>query len=239
MLPKIENELSTHLITLPSGKNVNVRKWKVKDKKEFLFKLDKNASKELLRDVLIQIIKSCILDPNVDEKFNSLSKVDVVYLFTELRKLSEGDTIDFSFTCGSCQTLNEDVTINLSDCLKITNFKDTTISLNNGMIFTIKEIPYLKQIQIENTNKDNQIENTLDLMANSIKSFVYENIPYENFTIEEIKELIQNLDIPDFEKLLTDITENIGSVFLVAKAVCKNCQKENAIPLGELEDFFQ
>jgi len=234
MLPEI-SKLENHLITLPSQKTVKVRKWKMKDKKEFLLLVDKNSPKPELRNAIFSILKSCIVD-NTD--LNLLSKIDITYLFIELRKLSEGDVIEVSFKCPSCGKDNENIKFNLSECLEFTPANPLTVNLSNNITIAFKEIPYVKQIEIENNYSQDKVEYNLHFFYNSIKSISVNGTLYDSFSIEELEKFIGDLDVIEFNNLFEEFIKSVGNIILQQKTKCKFCDKESNILLGELEDFF-
>ena len=237
MLPNLNeiNALNTHILTLPSGKTIKIRKWKMRDKKEYLLKVDKNSPKEDLNKIIENIVASCIMD---DTKFQDLNTPDFIYLFIELRKLSEGDTFEFAFECGSCKELNENVNLDLSSALHIYSKTTKDLTLSNGLTFSFKDIPYVKEKLLEVTYKENTVDLNIAIIAASIKSVYFKNTPYNNFTEEELKVLIEDLDVNNFKELFDYLVKNMSSTDLYFSTACKKCGKVNNIALEGLENFF-
>ena len=96
-LPKIELPLSR--VKLPSGKSIQIRPFTVKEEKLLLLINQDNNSVKDINDIIRQVINNCT-EGKVDSY--KLPMFDMEYLFTELRKVSVGETIDYIYTCPSC-----------------------------------------------------------------------------------------------------------------------------------------
>ena len=92
-------EDSFQKLKLLSGKSIGIRGWKMKEEKDFLFSVEANPDdKTFLINECVRLGRNCV---DNQETYDSLSRNDILFILTSLRKISKGGTVDFTFRCVS------------------------------------------------------------------------------------------------------------------------------------------
>lgn len=154
-------------INLLSGKEIGIRGWKMKEEKDFLFVVETQMdNKNLLIDECLKLARRCVDDLKL---FDNLSRNDLVFLLSQLRKISKGAEIDFAFRCvnnkcpdwvefneeekeksgleGRGETPYDEI-INLETHLTTKEFDSKPIKIGNFKFYP-KEIPFHIQRKLE------------------------------------------------------------------------------------------
>jgi len=217
-------------VKLPSGRKVSVKRLKVKDVKELLL-LKENVSPY---DLVIEMLKRALNDPTIAEK---LPKIDALYLLNEIKKLSFGETSEFQYECPHCGYKGE-VEINLTEDLKYKPFSYKPIQLTPDLIIEVYDLPIIEVLELEKEYQNDVSKYDLEYLARSIVKITYKGEEIEDFTLEEVKEFIENLDVQTFEKLVNEFIERLGYITLQKKIVCDKCRKEFVAEITEIKDFL-
>lgn len=235
-LPKINQQLKSFTqIPLPSGKNIGIHPWRVKEEKELLFATDSASPENIVntQEEIIKFVKSC---SDNEEVFDTLSNSDLIFLTAELRKLTKGAKIEYSYQCPHCKTRNEEE-VNLRENVIVKPFNYEPIVIDN-MIFTIKDVSYIDMNKIHLESNENISKYNHNYILHAIDTISVDGILYPSFTIEEISELIDNLESNQFDKLEESIEKNVSSVTLEQTFPCIRCSKDVVVDFGVLYDFF-
>lgn len=220
-------------IKLPSEKIIKARRWKVKDKKHLLLNIDTD-NKNLISEVFT-LLKSCVETPSVIDK---LSKTDLIYLFVELRKLSEGDEFSFAFKCPKCNNINDTAEIMLSENLMIKPFDNKEVVVNNIKYIFI-DIPYTVEEKILTEYKDNYAQYNYYLLLNSLYSIIDKDRVLENLSLEEKEKILDELSIKEFKDLFDKFKEKLSHAYIFKQLDCFYCKEKISIFMEELNDFFE
>lgn len=250
-LPKLNENISYINIKLPSGKAIGIRGWKVKDERELLFTLDAEESPDTQKIKHINnFLKKCT---NNASAFDQLSEVDLRKIALEIRKLSKGDTIQYSYRCPgqvrvnpadeenknvkTCNNVIEDE-IQLSKSEEVRTFDPKPSVINDKLIIVFKDISYNEGIRLAEKYIDKPSQYVFYYMINSIEAFTYENTSYTEFSEEDLVEFIDGLNSEDMDKIQQEFESKSSSLKLVRKLKCRKCGHEFDVDFGDLYSFL-
>lgn len=243
-LPKIDAPVY-EVKLFSTGKTVKFRPFLVKEQKLLLMAFESNDTKETL-NIVKQILNNCLLTKiDIDE----LPAFDIENLFLQLRARSVGEVISLRYNCNNIiekenkeqKKCNGTVQFDLN-LLELQPASDSThsnkIEITNKLGLVMK-YPNINIIDVESVNEENEIEKTIELIANCI-DYIYdsEQIYYaKDSTKEELVEFIENLQQDDMEK--------IQRFFLTMPKIkkelnfkCPKCSYEEKINVEGLQNFF-
>lgn len=236
-LPNLKEQQSATTIELPSGKNVGIFPWRVKEEKELLFALEnldqENESYQLnAKREMFKFISKCV---DVD-KFDELSSTDLLKIASELRKMSKREFIDFNYTCPHCEFKDEN-RVDLNKDVVVKKFDRTQIKIND-LLINLKEPTHIELLGIIEKSNNSVVKFEYEYILNSILSFIYKDELYQGFTKEELGEFIDGMTTIDYEILNREITSRMASVEIKKKYKCIKCKKEVEVNFGDLYDFL-
>jgi hypothetical protein len=211
------------------GKKLYFRRWKVKDKKEFLLQATNDNNIKNFQ-LALKLLKSLIKDKKF--KLETLPKEDIFYILTEIKKQSDGNEIEVITTCPNCGAENE-VIIDLNNDVDYKPMDYKPITLNDKYQFNIKPVDMLTQLKLEEKYKDETAKYNYYFLIECINSIVFEDKIYNNFSKKELEDFIDNLDFQDFEKLYTELSEKLGYCIITTSSVCEVCKKENNLLISD------
>lgn len=219
---------------IPStGKQIKFRPFLVKEEKILLMAAESGEAEDLV-DATKQILENCLLT-KVD--IDTLASFDVEYLFLKLRAKSVGEQIEISLRHADtteCDHISKvEVDIDNITIDKI-NPDDKVIMLNDKMGIKMK-YPTINETIVNVSPSD--IDSLLELISKCIECVFEEDAIYDDFTIEEMKDFINNFSTKQLERI-TDFIENMPKLEKEVKYTCKKCGKEESYTLQGLESFF-
>ena len=234
-LPKLNEEINYVNVKVPSGKNIGVRGWKVKDEKELLFTLecDENVDENKLK-LIVNFLKQCCDDK---AKFDSLSEQDIMKIAIEIRKLSKGETIDYNYVCDSCSNKFFD-SVNISKNQEVKSFDTSPIKLTDNLIITLKSVSWKDAEKLYNEFKDFPLKYQYKFIMNSIDSITYNGTTYTEFTPIEVEEWFDELNPDDISKLYEEFESKLSYVRLKRVIKCLKCKNDVDVNFGELLSFL-
>ena len=236
----ILNEKSINVkVKVPSGKNVSIQPWRVKNEKELLFAIESLDEKsdtynQDARDQIYIFIEGCV-DKQVN--FDSLSNTDLLAIAMEMRKISKGDTIEYQYTCPHCNTRAGDI-ISITKNSHIVPFNSEPIIVNEDLIFNVKEIPGKEFNRLANLYANTVTKFNYYYLLNSIESIVYKKEIYQGFTIDELIEFVDQLSPAEYEKIYKELNEKVAIVEIKRSYKCLKCKKDVEVQFGDLFDFL-
>lgn len=203
------------------NRDITIRKWKAREKKEFLNIVRTSESLDLLQDVLVY---NCI-EENV-----ALNAEEFKYILTQIRSYSLGEEIELEFYCESCKS-------------KFLN----TISLNS----VVKPVfSSLKQIKTKNYNiKMGEIKN-IDFYKKTIKENPLEEKDYDFYlriesvngdntlTLDEIIEIFNEMDIDEFDSIFSQWENMRFKIDDTTDISCVKCGNSVTYSFDEIPGFF-
>jgi len=234
-LPKIS--APTFSLELPSsGESISYRPFLVKEEKILLIAQEGNDQTEIM-NAIVQVLNNCCLDENVD--IESLSMFDIEYFFLQIRSRSIGEIVDLIMKCKveECEK-KIPIQINLlKEVEVIKNDKHTTklqLTKDVGVVMRYQTI----KTSIEIKEPENEIENTFNVIINSIESvFDKKTVHFaKDIPREEMEDFLYGLPQTCFDKIKT-FFETMPK--LQYKKIYK-CSEghENEITVEGLTNFF-
>src|SRR5688572_15681983 len=101
MIELLKPPVPEYTLTIPStGQPIKVRPFLVGEERLLLMALEAGDANSIINTTK-QIIKSCIVDEDIDIDVDKLPFFDIDYLFIALRAKSIGEAIDITYTCNA------------------------------------------------------------------------------------------------------------------------------------------
>jgi hypothetical protein len=200
------------------NKHLTMKKWKGKDKKNFINALKKKDIDE--NEVMQSLVYSCI------EEAQALSVDEFKYVLSRIRAESLGEEINIEFYCASCGELYTK-TFLLKDIISYSYNELKEIKVNDVHI-VLGEIRN-KDFYIKKIAEDEIFD--LLLRIKSING-------NDTFTLDELVEMFDDMEIDTLDKVLEIYNESKFKVLDVNTVKCPSCSKETKYKFDELPGFF-
>lgn len=246
-LPKVE--CPTFFLTLPStGEKIKYRPFLVKEEKILMIALHDNQ--DTIVNAVKEIVENCTFR-QVD--ISKLTTYDIEYLFLNIRIKSKGNIVNLEFRCQNeiavegedekkkCNYINEiEVDLETVEIANLDKKRKKTIILDekNHIGVELKE-PTLEtsaRLQDATQSKDlNRIYETLNEFVDTI--FQGEQV-YDDYTIEEFNEFIENLSDTQFQKI-NNFFENMPRLYKKIEIECEHCKSKDEVVLEGLTSFLE
>jgi len=214
-------EKNDFLYEIELDKKYKVRKWKAKEKKEFLRIIKEKENLDDLQDILVY---------NCMEGNAAFSADEFKYIFSKMRQISLGDKLNLEFYCDKCKSkfIKE---IFLDEIIKPIFSKEKNIKSNNYniKICGIRNPEFYKQTISENIEYSKEYDFYLRIES------INDN---DTMTLEEIAELFDNMDIDEYDYIF-DKWETIR--FKIDDTIdisCNNCEDTIKYSFDEVPGFF-
>ncbi len=232
-------------VTLLSGKEIGIKAWRVKQEKDFLYRIEgvnpeDDGSEERIQAEVISLLRTCVDDQKV---FDNLSEVDVVYALVEARKRSKGTEVDFTYNCtnmvkkvdrngkeyeNECQGKNNPALIDLDTDLKTDEFNTEPIVVDD-FTFTLKEVPLIDKLKLKATHGDTLSQYNYYYLIKSVDVITSQGESYTEFTDKELMEFIDSLTSPQLEKLYDALRDRFSAVYIDKLVKCPLCKNESQV----------
>jgi hypothetical protein len=234
-LPKINEDVKYVKTKLPSGKNIGIRGWKVKDEKGLLFALEteENVADTKIKHI-IDFLGNCVDDK---ERFKTVSENDIKRICLEVRKLSKGESIEYTQACPHCGFKFDD-SVNLTKEQTVKEFDITPVTVNDRIIVTFKDLDWKKAEALYAKYEKTPTTYSLYYIIHSIDSFTIDGTTYTDFTAEEAEEYIDGLDSNDLKKLYEEFEKKASTCELKRNVKCLKCKENFDINFGDLLSFL-
>tara|TARA_R110000824_G_scaffold242723_1_gene431398 strand:- start:140 stop:859 length:720 start_codon:yes stop_codon:yes gene_type:complete len=236
-LPKID--LPLYELELPSnGKALSYRPFLVKEEKILLMAMESENEKEMV-DSVRQIINNCVSGEGFD--VDKVPLFDIEYILLHLRGVSMGGVVTMKYknkTCTQekCEPLSVDIDI-LSSEIEKNPEHNPKIELTDtvGLVMGYPDINMISKLSGANES----IEASMDVIAKCIEQVYDEESVYSrtDFTFQEIKEFVDNLTQPQFEKI-QKFFNTTPKIFQDVNVSCDKCDFKETIKLEGLSSFF-
>lgn len=200
------------------NKTLTVRKWKGKDKKKFINALKRTRVSE--QDVMDSLVYDCIEEDVV------LSNEEYRYVVSRIRAMSLGEEFNVEFYCKECgETYSK------------------TFMLKDILTYTYKD---LKEINVQNTKiKFGDIKNKEFYVQKINEDINYDFLlriekfnNNDSFTLEELEEMVEDLDLDVLEEIMTKYHESKFTVHDVHSVECTNCGHSQKYKFDDIPGFF-
>jgi hypothetical protein len=203
-------------------KEIKFRKWKVKDKKNFIEGLETSD-----QDKVEALVYDCIEDKNI-----GLSEEEFKYILLNIRRESVGKELSFDITCSSCggeYTYTDDIiNIQVPNTKSFGEIKSGNVSIKMGEIANAE---YYKDA----------IKQCKTQAEKAFIDFLYhikELNGSDAFTFDALYEYVNNLDILIGEDILKQWEEMKFTFDNLQQLECTHCQNKEYVLFDELFGFF-
>ena len=181
-----------------------------------------------------QVVKNCTFDKlNIE----TLSTVDLEYLFLNIRARSVGETASPNIKCSKCNG-TVPITVDLSEVtVNTTNIPDRKIQLTNS-VGVVMRFPDYHLIEEANGETPDQTK-SIEMVASCVERIYDEKNVYEtkDFTKKEVIDFVESLTQSSFVKIV-NFFQKIPKMEKEVSYKCPTCNNEGKITLSGLQDFF-
>lgn len=196
MLPKIEHPIFETTLPILQTK-VKFRPLLVKEEKLLLLAKEANDL-DVIINAMKQIVLNTVLEPKID--VDSLSMIDIQWLFVQLRIQSIGGTIRCSVT-DPLDKKNYDIEVDLRQVKIKPESYPTKILLSDKLGLKMK-LPGLKDVHNVAKFSNSFASLSFDLILSCIDSVFDDEQEYTNFSKGELVDFIDSLSTDQIEKLV-------------------------------------
>ncbi len=245
-------------IKLLSGKSVGVRKWRMKEEKDFLFAIEtKLDDQDHMINECVNLAKKCVDKPVMFEHF---SRNDILNILRDLRIISKGQEVDFTYHCVNeeCPTFRVfdekkqeetglkgqgniplEAIVDLKADLKLKVFDPKPVIVGDYKIYP-KEISWTQQRTLEtrfiDLKKQKYELNKFNwhFIMSCISAIEKDEKKIENFDNVELEQFLDNLSTDEFNKLSDGIGLRLSEFSVDKKVRCPDCGNESDVIYEEL-----
>lgn len=231
-LPKISQPILN--IEVPSlKKNYTFRPFLVKEEKILLMAKDSGDFADVLLAIK-QIVTNCSLDPTIT--INTLTIFDLEYIFLKLRSASVNNTANIIIKDFD-DDKDYEFEVNLNDVkmdFPEQNLNKIEVTKTSGIIMKHPSASLYEDKEYLNL----QDEYLFNLIIRCIDKIYDANKIYEsaNYTVLELTEFIENLDIKSYEKIKKFLENTPRLKYTINYKNSLNADKK--VELTSLNDFF-
>ena len=174
-------------------------------------------------------------------KIEDLPCFDIVYLFSNIRGKSVGESIELLVTCGDDGKTEVPVTVGI-DAIQVEKSKDHSaeIELSDGYSVKMK-YPSMSQFIDTNFNQNDEdaVEKSFEIIASCIDSVYNEEEMWAaaDCTKKELKDWVESLTSAQFQQI-EQFFDTMPKLTYTLEVVNPNTKKKNTIVLEGLTDFF-
>ena len=236
-------------VKMADGTKVKVRAFLMKEMKMLVLAQEANQGQE---QVIVDILKSCIVSKNIDVE--KLAIFDIEWLYLEIWKLSKGTSfIPMTFTCQNeidvpisdesltetrKQLCGESIKVNANlSTVEFTETPNDTLVINDN--FTLKmRYPNVLESEFFDIEKDSDVFNLINRCISEVhlKSEVLQ--VGRDMDESELSELMEYVDEKGFEKLANFVTK-MPTLQIIIPVKCSKCGTQEAVKLTGLQDFLE
>jgi hypothetical protein len=201
-MPLPKPPVPTYELTVPStGKTIKYRPFLVKEEKVLLIAMESQDDK-LIKDAVVDILKSCILTRGV--KIEDLSIFDIEYIFLRIRSKAVGERVEMNFICKDDNETRVRYELDL-DTIEVQypegHDKKIMLSDSSGIIMKYPGFDQFLKTQI--LQKNPTTEEVFDIVIDSVHQIFEGEEVWEAGTTprKEIAEYVEGLTTKQFEKI--------------------------------------
>lgn len=234
-LPKLNEEVQYAKITLLSGKKIGIRQWKIKDEKNLLFITEGVEDNDAVTSAMVTFIRNCVDD---QELFDTLSETDILDIASQMRQLSKGSTIEFSWRCSDkeCNQPNEGE-VSIGDIIKKRPFDGSPFELVPEVFITFKEVPHAERLELD-SQVSKLAEYNFLFLCHSIEAITVKGVTYTEFTPEDVEEFLDEFDGTVGKRLYEEMDKRVAQFSLDIKGKCVKCGKDTEVVFTNPLAFF-
>ena len=230
-LPKIEHPIFK--LKIPSNKReVRFRPFLVKEEKILLIAKTSEQENDILLAIK-QVVNNCALD-EID--IDKLALFDIEFLFLKIRAQSVNNIVSVSYKDNEDNT-DYDFDIDLNNVIvtfPLNLEKTIKLSETAGIVMKYPEASLYEDKEFLNSGE----EAFYQLVLRCIEKFYDEETVYDtkNYTMKEISDYIDDLDIKTFDKIRDFITSQPKLNYIIEYK--NKLGNDRKIELTSLTDFF-
>jgi len=227
----------TYSLTIPSTKKtIKYRPFLVREEKALLI-AQMTSDVDVMLDTLKSVIESCVTTKiDVDK----LASFDFEYIFSQLRAVSVGESVDLTFRCDKCNDEKARATVEI-------NLKELTVDIpkdfsNKIPLFdnvgVIMKYPSVRDITNAQTNAGN-LDDMFAVVVNCVESVYDEEQMYKasEQTPKELLTFIESLKGEQFKKI-EDYFESLPKLSTQVSYQCPVCKETYTKTVAGLSNFF-
>lgn len=203
-----------------NGKKISFRKWKVKDRNNFVNAKNKVEQRQAL-------VYNCLADPNTPldiEEYN--------YLLMKIRMESIGSEITYNLKCPKCGKLYTAV-VDLKDLIEYKESSLSRIEVGDTVI------------ELQGIRKKDIYENTINSIEDNYIKYIYDfafHVKSINdnsvLTFEYVLDFINNLDVDVFEEIFKQWEAQRFKISMNGYLECEHCHENTLYNFDDLPNFF-
>ena len=233
-LPKLETPKYT--CVLPSSEEtVEYRPFLVGEQKILLIAQESEDANQQVREMIRMIDVCCD-----DIKAESLSAIDLEYLFLQIRIKSVGETSEVIIQRPDCKKDNT-VTINLESTEVVREGKEiSNIVKLTPTISLDLQYPNYKVIQQLDANKADDAKQVFEVVAKCINAVIEgdEIHTRDDFTNKELESFLDNMSMDMFESV-QEFFSSAPNLVINHSYSCEECNTNNTFKLQGIANFFE
>ena len=236
MLPNLN--LPEFITKLPSDeREVNFRPFLVKEEKILLMAMEGGDSKEV-ENAVIKILCNCI---NLTEKeVNELPPFDIEYLFLQIRSKSVDNVVKLRLSHKDKEKCDHatEYQLNIDDIEVFTDPKHNKKIMLTDTAGVVMRYPSMKSTEgLQDAVNESAVDSMFETIAKGIEMVFDNDTVYEDSTIPEKIQFLENLNKDQFEKIL-DFYRTMPVLTHSITYICEKCGQEETITLRGLSSFF-
>lgn len=208
------------------GKKLKFRKWKAKDRKEFIKNLQKDEKIDE-KEITKHLVYNCLEDKDICLNINEFK-----YILTRIRAKSIGEDINFNLICSNCEKEYE-VKKELKDIIKQQYKKYKPIKVKDIEIelCDIKNKNfYLQTIESIETEEEYVL---IDFLFHINK--INDN---DTFRFEELIDYFDNLELDIFDEIFDQWDDLKFKIDDISYIECPHCKNKQKYKFDDLPGFF-
>lgn len=235
-------------ITLPVSKlKIKIRPFMAREEKILLMAMEnKDIQVNEIKNAIIQITENCIVSEKID--VNSLTSIDIEYIFMQLRKRSVSELIELqynlreTFDCGAdkCpESIKVAIKIDDIKLMQSENVKKI-IKLNDTVGVVLKPMSFNSSMMIAEDDGIKQSEKLFEIIAMMIND-IFDGDELINVNDIPKKELINWVETSFSHSALEETLGYIKELPYFSSdinVVCSVCGKTKTMDVKGMIDFF-
>lgn len=234
-LPKLVTPEFT--VVIPSTKEtIKIRPFLVKEEKVLYMALEGQDAKEI-ENAILNVLEECIKTPGIN--IRKLPSYDVEYLFLQLRGKSVGERISMRMTHQNSEECKHatDVSFDVNEITVEFNEAHTNkVNIGGGFGIKFKD-PSLSDLVNGTIDMNDEYEMVTSVISNCVETIYDENNVYDDFTIEEVKEFLNDMTQEQFNKM-REFFDTLPRLRKEIAWTCSGCGKEDSVVVEGLQNFF-
>jgi len=196
----------------------------MKEEKES--KIQEEKDKLVQRKLIMDIIYSTLVKPNVLNLKDELTPIEKEVVFVEMYKLSRGNFINLTYKCTECKHTS-DIQFDINKDYKFHPLKKMNIKTKD------------LEIKLKMSNyKPTEDDDSMLYYVSFIEEFKYNNNTFINTSNTELAEWFANeLDEINFKEFIESIIDVLPKVEFSKKVKCEMCENTSMFQFMSLPDF--